>query len=161
MIRIHRLGYGAVPRYSPCCFLLSIPLANSLFSLSPSYLLGIPLLVWCDPVHLGPRLLVNWPPSPFPPHSNFPTPRGFPKSTVRPTKTTSWSRLYIVRNMNWEMGRGKQQGVSMGQYSTKGEMKDNGLVNSVGWKHGPRVDRYSCLRWRHLHTSTGPYFSEP
>jgi hypothetical protein len=95
MIHIHRLSYGAVPHYSPCFFLLSIPLANSLFSLSPSYLLGIPPLVWCDPVHLGPRLLVNWPP---PPHSNFPTPRGFPKSTVCPTKTTSRSRLYIVWN---------------------------------------------------------------
>jgi hypothetical protein len=40
--------------------------------------------VWCDPVHLCPRLLMNWPPlphlSPIPPHSKFPTPPllGFP-----------------------------------------------------------------------------------
>jgi hypothetical protein len=79
-------------------FPLPIPLANSLFLLNPSYLLGIPPLVWCDPVHPGPRLLVNWPP---PPHSNFPTPRGFPKSIVRLTKTTSRSRLDIVRNRNF------------------------------------------------------------
>jgi hypothetical protein len=76
---------------------LPSPLAtcNSLFLLNPSYLLGIPPLVWCDPVHPGPRLLVNWPP---PPHSNFQTPRGFPKSIVCLTKTTSRSRLHIVRN---------------------------------------------------------------
>ncbi len=39
----------------------STPLAGSLlipFSI-PFYLLGIPPFVWCDPVHLGPRLLVN------------------------------------------------------------------------------------------------------
>ncbi len=80
-------------------FPLLIPLANFLLPLNPSYLLGIPPLVWCDPVHPGPRLLVNWPP---PPHS-LPIPisrppRGFPKSIVRLTKTTSWSRLHIVRN---------------------------------------------------------------
>jgi hypothetical protein len=40
-------------------FPLSIPLANSSLSSNPSYLLGIPPLVWCDPVHPGPRLLVN------------------------------------------------------------------------------------------------------
>ncbi len=39
----------------------STPLAGSLsipFSI-PFYLLGNPPFVWCDPVHLGPRLLVN------------------------------------------------------------------------------------------------------
>jgi hypothetical protein len=40
-------------------FPLPIPLANSLFLLNSFYLLGIPPLVWCDPVHPGPRLLVN------------------------------------------------------------------------------------------------------
>jgi hypothetical protein len=35
------------------------PLANSSLSSNPSYLLGIPPFVWCDPVHPGPRLLVN------------------------------------------------------------------------------------------------------
>ncbi len=29
------------------------------FPFIPSYLLGIPPFAWCDPVHLGPRLLVN------------------------------------------------------------------------------------------------------
>ncbi len=28
----------------------------------PLYLLGNPPLAWCNPVHLSPRLLVNWPP---------------------------------------------------------------------------------------------------
>jgi hypothetical protein len=63
----------------------------------PFYLLGIPPFAWCDPVHLGPRLLVNWPP---PPHSipipspfQFPNPPSFPKLIVRLTKTTSRSRL--------------------------------------------------------------------
>jgi hypothetical protein len=45
--------------------------------------------------------------SPFPPHSNFffpRPPRGFPKSIVRPTKTTSWSRLHLVRN-SWFGGK--------------------------------------------------------
>ncbi len=37
-------------------------------------------------------------PSSFPPHSKFPSPQGFPSSIVHPTKTTSRSRLCIVRN---------------------------------------------------------------
>ncbi len=42
-------------------FPLFAPLASFPVS-SPSipfYLLGIPAFAWCDPVHLGPRLLVN------------------------------------------------------------------------------------------------------
>jgi hypothetical protein len=93
-------------------FPLPFPLANSSLSSNPSYLHGIPPFVWCDPVHPGLRLLVNWPPpphplpilSPFPPHS-IPSPisqspLGFPQINSAPTKTTSRSRLYIVRNNN-------------------------------------------------------------
>jgi hypothetical protein len=52
-----------------------LPLLVSLtVSLSiPFYLLGIHPFPWCDSVHLGPRLLVNWPP---PPHS-LPIPSPF------------------------------------------------------------------------------------
>ncbi len=38
---------------------LLFSLANSSLPSNPSYFLGIPPLVWCDPVHPGPRLLVN------------------------------------------------------------------------------------------------------
>jgi hypothetical protein len=54
----------------------------------PFYLLGIPPLVWCDPIHPGLGLLVNWPP---PPHSlpipslfQFPDPLGFPQINCAP-----------------------------------------------------------------------------
>ncbi len=40
-------------------------------------------------------------PSPFPPHSKFPTPRGFPEWFVRLTKTTSRSRLPWSGTMVW------------------------------------------------------------
>ncbi len=88
------------PFLLPLLVSLSVPLPI------PFHLLRIPPFAWCDRVHLGPRLLVNWPPpphsilipSPFPPHSNFPTPRGFPKWIVRLTKTTSRLRLHRVRN---------------------------------------------------------------
>ncbi len=83
-------------------FPLLIPLANFLLPSNPSYLLGIPPLGWCDPVHPGPRLLVNWPPPPHPLHIPSPTQipiiPGFPRSIVRPAKTTSRSRLHIVQN---------------------------------------------------------------
>ncbi len=74
---------------------LLFPLANSSLSSNPSYLLEIPPFAWCDPIHPGPRLLVNWPP---PPHSKFPSPLGIPNLIMRPAKTTSRSRLYIVWN---------------------------------------------------------------
>jgi hypothetical protein len=46
-----------IPLAVPLCqFPLLFPFANSS---CPFYLLGIPPLVWCDPVHPGPRLLVN------------------------------------------------------------------------------------------------------
>ncbi len=62
------------------------PLADSfLIPLSiPFHLLGIPPFAWCDPVHLGPRLLLNCPPLPqtLPSPSPFqipsPPPPGFP-----------------------------------------------------------------------------------
>ncbi len=61
------------------------------------YLLGNPPLTWCDPVHLGPRLLVNWPsplhPFPIPSPFQIPDPPGFPELIVRLTMTTSRSRL--------------------------------------------------------------------
>ncbi len=46
-------GYGANPFFTPLAGSPSIPLPI------PFHLLGIPLSVWCDPVHLGHRLLVN------------------------------------------------------------------------------------------------------
>ncbi len=73
----------------PLLVSLSVPLSI------PFYLLGIPPFAWCDPVHLGPRLLINWTP---PPHS-LPIPNSqHPRSIVRPTKTTSRLRLHRVRN---------------------------------------------------------------
>jgi hypothetical protein len=92
---VTKWGYGATA--TP----LFIPLASFLVS-SPSisfYLLGIPPLAWCDPVHLGPRLLVNWPPHSLP-HS-LPTPNSqHPRLIVCSTKTTSRLRLHRVRNTN-------------------------------------------------------------
>ncbi len=86
---------------------LVIPLANSLRQfplLIPSFprvpLTYLESLLLCGVI---PSTLVQvarklTSPSPFPPHSNFPTPRGFPKSIVRSTKMTSRSWLHIVRN---------------------------------------------------------------
>jgi hypothetical protein len=90
------LSYGAVPHYSPCFFLLPIPLANSLLPLNPSYLLRIPPLVWCDPVHLGPRLLVNWP---HPPHS-FPIPISWPPG-VSPNQLCALLRRHHNPSFTW------------------------------------------------------------
>jgi hypothetical protein len=86
--------------HSPCF----IPLVNSLFlSLPfPFYLLGNPPLAWCDPVHLGLRLIVNWPPPshllPIP--SPFQSPNTSGQLCALHTKTTSWSWLLMVRNKN-------------------------------------------------------------
>ncbi len=53
-------NYGAIPLLcSPCWYPVNFPSI-------PFYLLGNPPLAWCDPVHLGPRLLVNWPPPSHP-----------------------------------------------------------------------------------------------
>ncbi len=75
----------------PCQFPLLIPLSpkSLLLTWNPSSLRGATL------VHPGPRLLVNWP---TPPHSESPSPQGFPKSVERPSKTTSQHRLHIVQN---------------------------------------------------------------
>jgi hypothetical protein len=68
----------------------------------PFHLLGIPLFVWCDPVHLGPRLLVNWPPLPQPlPHSLPISNSQHPRLIVRHAKTTLRSRLHRVRNSQY------------------------------------------------------------
>ncbi len=65
--------------------------------LIPSHLLGIPLFVWCNTVHLGPRLLENWPPvphlSPIPPHFKFPAPFGF-----SPPSHAPYSRSQLPRS---------------------------------------------------------------
>ncbi len=82
---------------------LVIPLAIPLCQF-PLFLESL-LLTW-DPSSCVVRSRPPWSqvarkltsPSTFPPHSNFPTPQGFRKSIVRPTKMTSRSRLHIVRN---------------------------------------------------------------
>ncbi len=82
----------------------------------------MPPFVWCDPVHPGPRLLVNWPPPPhslpIPPHSKFPSPQGIPNLVMRPAKTTSRSQLYIVRNKSdlWEEIRRRPLPSNMSNY---------------------------------------------
>jgi hypothetical protein len=85
------ISYGAIPLfYSPCWFPVNFPFYSSLLTWKPSF-------AWSDPVHLGPRLLVNWPPLsqplPIPPHSKFPAPLGFPQQALHLTKTTLRSRL--------------------------------------------------------------------
>jgi hypothetical protein len=102
--RLTMLSYGAIPCYSPCWF----PFANSPCQFLP--FLESLLLTWNSSfcvVRFRPpwsqvaRKLTS--PSPFPPHSKFLSPQGFPSLIVRPTKTTSWSRLRIVRiNTNEE-----------------------------------------------------------
>jgi hypothetical protein len=73
---------------------LFIPFANSpLLTWNPSFCVVRSRPPWSQVAHK-----LTSPPS-FPPHSNFPTPRSFPKSTMRPTKTTSRSRLHIVWNI--------------------------------------------------------------
>jgi hypothetical protein len=77
------------------------PLANFPFPLVPLTYLESLLLCGAIPSTLIPGC--SWTdlplpiPTPFPPHSNFPTP-GFFGSIVRPTKTTSRSGLHTVRN---------------------------------------------------------------
>ncbi len=102
MIHIHRLtmlSYGTISCYSPCWFPFSIfpcqflPFLKSLLlTWNPSFC----VVRSCPPWSQVARKLTSL--SPFPPHSDFPTPWGFPKSIVRLTKTTSRSRLCIVRN---------------------------------------------------------------
>ncbi len=96
MIHIHRLAVLSLWR-NPSFFPLLFPFAYSL-----CYSLWVPFTYLESLLLCGTILstLVSLPiPSPFPPHSNFPTPRGVPKSIVRPTKTTSRTRLHIVRNI--------------------------------------------------------------
>ncbi len=84
------------PLLVPFC---QLPLPIPFFPLNPFSLTWNPsscVVRSCPPWSQVARKLTS--PSPFPPHSNFPTPLGFPKSTVRPSKMTSRSRLYIVRN---------------------------------------------------------------
>ncbi len=75
-----------------------LPVLSSLCPLNPLLLTWNPSFAWCCPVHPDLRSLVNWSPSPHP-SSSHPTPNSHhPRSIVRPTKTTSRSRLYMVRN---------------------------------------------------------------
>jgi hypothetical protein len=102
MINVHRLQcytYGAVPCYTPCWFSFVIflcqflPFLESLLlTWNPSFCVVRSRPPWSQVAH---KLTSPLPiPSPF----QFPDPQGFPKSVVRLTKTTSRSRLYIVRN---------------------------------------------------------------
>jgi hypothetical protein len=101
MIHIYRLtllGHGA----TPCYFPLPIPLANSPWQLPfpwvPPTCWESLLFAWCD--HRPPWSQVACKltsPSPFPPHSLFPHQR-FPNSIMRPSTTTSWHRLHLVRH---------------------------------------------------------------
>jgi hypothetical protein len=95
------------------CFLL--PLSDS-----PLLLFHFPLLtwkpslIWYDPVHLGPRLLVNWSPHFHPlPNSKIPTPWGFPELNMRLTKTTS--RIQLKRS-------GTVLTVSIGIYNSAADL---------------------------------------
>jgi hypothetical protein len=89
----------AQPLVNPLCELpLLVPLADSLFPQVPLTYLAL-LFAWCDPRPPWSQVACKLTsPSPFPPRSNFPTPQGFPKSIVGPSKTTSRHRLHIARN---------------------------------------------------------------
>jgi hypothetical protein len=90
------LGYGAISCYSPCWF----PFAISPCQFLP-FLKSL-LLTW-NPSSCVVRSRPPWSqvarkltsPSPFPPHSKFPSPQGIPNLIMRPTKTTSRSQLYM------------------------------------------------------------------
>ncbi len=86
--------YGAIPLLSTFPFL--IPFCPPFVSL---YLLGT-LLAVIGPVHLGPRLLVNWSPHfhPLPIPSPFQNshPLGFPELNMHLTKTTS--QIWLTRS---------------------------------------------------------------
>ncbi len=86
---------------SPCWFPWQLPFPW----VPPTYLESL-LSAWCDPRPPWSQVACKLTSlSPFPPHSNFPTPHGLPKSIVRPSKTTSRHRLHIVRNTpdGWEI----------------------------------------------------------
>jgi hypothetical protein len=83
------------------CFPLSDPF------LPPFYFLLLtwkPSLLWKDPVHPGPRLLVNWSPHfhPLPIPSTFqnPDPLGFSWAKCALTKTTSQTGLQVQNRGN-------------------------------------------------------------
>jgi hypothetical protein len=93
------LSYGAISCYSPCWLPFAtfpyqfLPFLKSLLlTWNPSFCVVRSRPPWSQ---VGPKLSSL---SPFPPHSKFPSPQGTPSLIVRPTKTTSRSRLYIVRN---------------------------------------------------------------
>jgi hypothetical protein len=97
---ITMLSYGAISCYSPCWFPFAISpcqflpfLKSLLLTWNPSFCVVRSRPPWSQVA----RKLTS--PSPFPPHSKFASPQGIPKLIVRPTKTTSRSRLRIVRNM--------------------------------------------------------------
>jgi hypothetical protein len=100
MHRLTVLDHGAIP--------LLLPLLTSLVSspLPTSFIFWTPFLLTWNPSSFVVRSRPPWPqvarkltsPSPFPPHSNFLTSRGFPKSILRLPEMTSRSRLYTVRN---------------------------------------------------------------
>ncbi len=82
-----------------CWFPLLAPLANSFFPLNPFSLTWNPsssVVRSRPPWSQVARKLTS--PSPFPPHSKFPSPQGIPSLIVRPIKMTSRSWLHIVRN---------------------------------------------------------------
>ncbi len=92
-------SYGTISWYSPCWF----PFATSPCQFLP-FLKSL-LLTWNSsycmvrsrpPWSQVARKLTS--PSPFPPPSKVPSPQGIPNLIVRSSKTTSRSRLHIVRN---------------------------------------------------------------
>jgi hypothetical protein len=109
MIYIHRL---AVLVMAQSLFIpLPSPFANSL-----CYSLESLLLTW-NPSSCVVRSHPPWSqvackltsPSPTLPIPNSHSPQGFPKLIVRPTKTTSRSRLHIVRNSHYSIPRNLKQ----------------------------------------------------
>jgi hypothetical protein len=88
---------------------LVIPLAGFPFAIFPCQFLPFfkSLLLTWNPSFSVLRSRPPWSqvarkltsPSPFPHHSKFPSPQGIPDLIARPTKTTSRSRLHIVRNI--------------------------------------------------------------
>jgi hypothetical protein len=75
---------------SPCKFLL--PFESLLLTWNPSSCVVRSRPPWSQVAH---KLTSPFHSLAIPSHSNFPNPRGFPKSTAHPTKTTSQSWLHI------------------------------------------------------------------
>ncbi len=84
------------PFYYPCWFPFAILLYQFLLlTWNPSF----DVVLSCPPWSQVARKLTS--PSPFLSLSKFPSPQGIPSLIVRPIKTTSRSRLHIVRNRNY------------------------------------------------------------